>query len=490
MFMSKPRSLSAQLVLILFVGVAASLLLSAAVHLHDRENTLFTVGGMQSAQRSSGIVRVLELVEPDKRESIVDALNTSFQLTRILNMTPANIRLTDPTDERAVFVQNILQENLGEKRPMGITVVDTLSTDHKGNESGIEWHLEMIRQGKSRDLGMAKGVYTHGISYIAQIQLNDGNWVEFHDHLAEKVLTWPQHMLTLLVTLLVVVTGLSFIAVRLVTNPLTLLAKAADGLGKNLNRPPLAEKGSLELQKAARAFNFMQARLSRFIQERIYLVAAISHDLKTPLTRMKLRAELLEDSKLGENLTADLTEMEDMVSSALDYIRGMEGMEEKRMVDIPSILETLEMGFEDMGWRVSFEYEELPAFPVMPRSFKRCLTNLIQNAVAYGDQAIVQASIHGDRLRITVADTGPGIPKEEMENVFIPFSRLDTSRNRSSGGTGLGLSIARNIARAHGGDVKLRNRPEGGLEAILTLSTDISENKEAYLSFGGSANQE
>ncbi|MBF0382905.1 MAG: two-component sensor histidine kinase [Magnetococcales bacterium] len=483
MFINKPRSLSGQLVLILFVGVTASLVLSAAVHLFDRENTLFTVGGMQSAQRSSGVVRVLELIDPSKRESIANALNTPFQMTRILNTIPPNIRRTDPADERAMLVHSSLQDNLGEERNMGVTVVDTLATDHNGSESGIEWHLKIMRQGQSRDLGMVKGIYTHGISYIAQIQLADGQWVEFHDHLTEKVLTWPQHMLTLLIMLLVVVTGLSFVAVRLVTTPLTLLARAADGLGKNLNRPPLAEKGSMELQKAARAFNFMQARLSRLIQERMYLVAAISHDLKTPLTRIKLRAELLEDSQLGDNLTADLSEMEDMVSSTLDYIRGMESMEEKQMVDIPSILETLEIGFEDMGWPVRFEYEEFPAFPVMPRSFKRCLTNLIQNAVAYGDQAIVQASIHGNRLRITVADEGPGIPKEEMGNVFIPFSRLDTSRNRSSGGTGLGLSIARNIARAHGGDVKLRNRPEGGLEAILTLSAEDTDDKDGHPPF-------
>ena len=473
MMLNWPKSLSGQLILILFSGVAAALLMSAGLHLHDRGSTLFTVGGMQTAQRFADIIQILEHISVHERKQAILALDSSSQFTRLLDTEPQEPRSTDLDDERALYVQSLLQDQLGKERIMGVTVIDTLPEEGSIKSSGEAWHLEMMRQHHSRNRGMAQKVMPHGISYMAQIRLKDGHWIEFHSHLPEEILIVPEHFFPSFLLLIAIVTGLSFMAIKLVTHPLTLLAKAADRFGRDIEHQPVPESGSTELRKAARAFNAMQARLLCFVQERMHLLAAVSHDLRTPLTRMKLRSEMLQEKNagLGGIYLEDLSEMEEMITSALDYIRGMERMEKRQLVYIDSIFETLEMEFGEMGREIKTECDDVPAFPIMPRSFKRCLNNLVENAIKYGKRAHLKASFHSDRLRISVADEGPGIPKQEMDKVFEPFVRLDDSRNRSTGGTGLGLSIARNIARSHGGELKLRNRPEGGLEAILILPT-------------------
>ncbi|MBF0426961.1 MAG: two-component sensor histidine kinase, partial [Magnetococcales bacterium] len=219
----------------------------------------------------------------------------------------------------------------------------------------------------------------------------------------------------------------------------------------------------------AHAFNTMQGSLLRYVQERTQLLAALSHDLKTPITRMRLRTEMMDDGRIKEKTLHDLEEMEEMADSALAFIRGMEGSEPSQMVDLPALLDTIQAEQEEMGREVSVSNEPLPPVVVKPKSLKRCLDNLVVNAVVYGQRARLRAVLVGDTLRITVADDGPGIPAADLNRVFEPFVRLEGSRNRRSGGTGLGLSIARNIAQAHGGELILKNGEERGLVAILTL---------------------
>ncbi|MBF0590434.1 MAG: HAMP domain-containing protein, partial [Magnetococcales bacterium] len=313
-----------------------------------------------------------------------------------------------------------------------------------------------------------------------RIQLSDGVWLEFHNHLPEEAFVWPWHLLWSIIILLVVVISLSILAVRLVTRPLGRLAGAARSLGQDLKRPPLTESGSLEVRDVVTAFNAMQARLIQYIQERSAMLAAVSHDLRTPLTRMRLRVEMLKDEKMRVALLRNLDEMEDMTGAAMDYIQGAEGMEEVRLADIPSLLEELQESWQELGEDVSVQCSDLPAFPLMGKSFRRALSNLIQNATKYGKRARIKATMHGERLRISVADDGPGIPEGQMQTVLRPFKRVDNSRNHKMGGTGLGLSIADNIVRAHGGELMLRNRPEGGLEVILTINKAVflMKNKE------------
>jgi signal transduction histidine kinase len=257
--------------------------------------------------------------------------------------------------------------------------------------------------------------------------------------------------------------------VRWATRPLKALADAADELGRNINRPPLEESGPTEVVRAAHAFNAMQARLTAYIRERTSVLAAMSHDLKTPVTRLRLRAELLKDPELKVRFTRDLEEMEAMVGATLDFLRGFEAGESSKPVDMMALLESLQADMVEMRSLVSIEGRSIKPFPGKPTALKRCLGNLLDNAIKYGRSASVKVDDNDDRLEIRILDEGPGIPQSEIERAFEPFYRLDASRSRETGGTGLGLAIARGIAEGHGGRLTLENRAEGGLEARLTL---------------------
>ncbi|MBF0152897.1 MAG: HAMP domain-containing protein [Magnetococcales bacterium] len=324
----------------------------------------------------------------------------------------------------------------------------------------------------------SQSLLPRGTSFRIRVRFQDGTWAVFHNRLPEEIFDWPKQLLLPLSILLAGLIFISLLAVRLATRPLTLLAEAADALGRDIRNPPLAEVGSRELRQAAHAFNTMQGRLLRYVQERTQLLAALSHDLKTPITRMRLRTEMMDDGQIKEKTLHDLEEMEEMAASALAFIRGMEGSETSQMVDILAMLETIQAEQEEMGREVTVSSEPLPPVSVKPKSLKRCLDNLVVNAVVYGQKARLRAVLVGNALRITIADEGPGIPEADLGRVFEPFVRLEGSRNRRSGGTGLGLSIARNIARAHGGELVLKNGDERGLLAILTLPIHSTKGKD------------
>jgi signal transduction histidine kinase len=247
------------------------------------------------------------------------------------------------------------------------------------------------------------------------------------------------------------------------------LATAAEKLGEDINRPPLPETGPSEAQRAARAFNTMQRRLARFIADRTRIFTAMSHDLKTPITRLRLRTEMLEDEALRAKFDKDLGEMESMVTQTLDFMRDASAQEAVQRVDAMALLESLQTDYQDTGNKVEIEGGTVRPYPGRPLALRRCLTNLVDNAIRYGGRATIRLEDAADGLTIRVLDDGPGIPEAALEQAFEPFFRSEASRSRETGGTGLGLGIARNIARAHGGDLVLRNRAEGGLEAILTL---------------------
>ena len=470
-----PHTLSRQLVLILFAGVFLALLSSAGIHLHERRQALLAFGEVQTAQRFATIIQLLDPISQEERQKIASVVETPLQFLRFLKEEQPIADRQSLSPEEA-HIQALLQSYLSDRWPLRVAVIGVkegkglfaMPMSAMGHHRISPKMVKMMHHHENH-MKMMNKIFPQGISFLAQVQLSDGVWAEFHNHLPKEAFTWPRHLIYSLILLLLVVIALSFLAIRLTIQPLSLLASAAQSLGQDINRPPLAVHGPGEVRHAAQAFNTMQARIIRYIQERSHLLAAISHDLKTPLTRMRLQVERLQSEATQGELLESLAEMESMAISAMDYVQGMEGMEEVRQVDIPSMLEKLQEEFHEMGKEVTLHCGDLPAFPVMPKSMKRCLMNLISNATFYGGKAFVRADVLANRLRISVADDGPGIPADEMEAVFQPFVRLEKSRSRNTGGTGLGLPIARNIARAHGGSLNLRNRPEGGLEVILLL---------------------
>jgi signal transduction histidine kinase len=278
----------------------------------------------------------------------------------------------------------------------------------------------------------------------------------------------PRNLRLNLTLLLVILVAALYVTARSITRPLSALARAADRVGRDARPEKLAEVGARELRDAARAFNTMQDRLRRYLDSRSRVLAAMSHDLKTPLTRLRLQAETLEDAALRARIVKELTEMELMVREALSLFRGPDDGEPAVPLDVNELLEGVSQAFAEMGAAVSVSGRAFAPFTGKAHSLKRCLTNLISNAVNFGTRAHVLVE-DGGELVIRVRDEGAGIPEAELEQVFEPFYRLEHSRNRDSGGTGLGLTIARDIAQAHGGTLILANLPQGGLEAVLRL---------------------
>jgi signal transduction histidine kinase len=263
----------------------------------------------------------------------------------------------------------------------------------------------------------------------------------------------------------------TWLAVRIAIRPLTRLAVAVETLDPNTHAVLLDEKGPTEVAHAAMAFNAMQARIAAYLKERMQLLAAISHDLQTPITRMKLRAEFMDDSSEKDKLWNDLGEMEHLVREGVAYARSVHGAtEESRRTDVDSFLDSLVFDYQDMGKDVQLSGKTAAVIDTRPHALRRVLVNLTDNALKFAGAAELQAEKKADgSLSVKVMDRGPGIAEEELAQVMEPFYRVENSRNRSTGGTGLGLAIAQQLALAIGGSLTLSNREGGGLCAELRL---------------------
>jgi len=263
----------------------------------------------------------------------------------------------------------------------------------------------------------------------------------------------------------------TWLAVRIAIRPLTRLALASETLDPNTHAVLLDETGPTEVAHAARAFNAMQARIAAYLKERMQLLAAISHDLQTPITRMKLRAEFMDDSTEKDKLWNDLGEMEHLVREGVAYARSIHGAtEEARRTDLDSFLDSLVFDYQDMGKDVQLNGKTSAVIDTRPHALRRVLVNLTDNALKFAGAAELQVqTLAGGGLSIKVLDRGPGIAEDELAQVMEPFYRVESSRNRSTGGTGLGLAIAQQLALAIGGALTLSNREGGGLCADLRL---------------------
>lgn len=274
----------------------------------------------------------------------------------------------------------------------------------------------------------------------------------------------------LLALQLMVLAACCWFAVRIATRPLHQLAQAADTLGPDLKAERLPEDGPSEVSRAARAFNGMQDRIAGYMTERLQILAAISHDLQTPITRMRLRLDMMDDAPQHAKLQQDLCEMETLVKEGVAYARTLHGTgEEPRRIDPDALLDSMLADYRDAGHEVTLHGKAGAALTTRPQALRRVLGNLVDNALKFGGAAEIAVAPSQGKLVISVLDRGPGIPAESLEAVFEPFVRLETSRNRGTGGTGLGLAIARQLAQAMDATLSLHQRPGGGLEARLAL---------------------
>lgn len=436
------NSMAGRVFVILVAGILASAALTLFLANRERHEFLDHVRTFHVAERIVQIVGLLEAAPAQGWPQMLTALNNNGVIAEISPVARTEGSL-DP------WLISRLKEHLGVARKIEATKGPCLP------QSGA----------------LASGANARVLCVSASIALKDGSVL----HLSlppqvDRPATQAMPHLVLYVLGFATSLGvLAYLVTRMVTRPLRLLAWAAGELGNNIDRPALVESGPAEVREAASAFNLMQARLRKFIHERTQMLAAITHDLQTPLTRLRLRLEKVEDGELRGKLSSDLSAMQDMIRDGLDLARSLDSGEAVQRMDFDSLLNSVCDDAVEAGQDVSLVGETGASVTAQPGAIRRCLTNLIDNAVKYGGYARLRVSRDEARVIVRVRDGGPGIPENQLEAVFTPFFRLESSRSRETGGTGIGLTIARNIAEKHGGTLYLRNQPQRGLEAILEL---------------------
>jgi signal transduction histidine kinase len=300
--------------------------------------------------------------------------------------------------------------------------------------------------------------------------LRDGGWLTFATALPESGASFSRQFIIAMFVMALIIVAVSVWAVRRMTRPLASLAAAAERLGRDGQAPPLPETGTVETVQAARAFNAMQVRLRALIDNRTRLFSAVSHDLRTPLTLLRLRAENVENREERDRMVATIAEMDAMIGAALSYARDDASGEPSRPTDLTALTQSIVDDLAATGMPVTLDPPAGPAVrDCRPPALKRALVNLIDNAVKYGKAARVSVASEAGGVTIAVDDDGPGIPEAEIARVFEPFYRVEASRSRDTGGVGLGLAIAKSIVESHGGTLVLRNRSGGGLRAEVAL---------------------
>lgn len=446
-----PDSIAGRTMIVLLIGLTMSHIASTWVLSSDSHDTLIETSERLCADHIAVIAQLIERTSPQDRGTIVGGL--SGGLTEITLSDQPKGGLIHQDAEELSLMQTALRPYFGAVEHSRLHVV------HNRTENGD--HAGFWRN-------LAAG-FPHDRIMQVSFQLEGGTWVNFDMAMVRAATLWSPHAVLSTLVMMVAVLVFSAWATGWVGRPLAIFATAADRLGRNVNAPRLPEDGPREVRRAVAAFNEMQGRIRRFVDDRTQMLAAISHDLRSPITRLRLRTELLPEGEGRDKMLRDLDEMEAMVASSLDFARGEAADEATQTIDLAATLEAICDNAADMGLAAEFEWERRLVCACRPAAIKRALTNLVENAARYGRQAKVRAHANDQAIEVVIEDSGPGIPEVELDKVFGPFYRVEGSRNRKTGGIGLGLTVARGIIRAHGGNIVLQNRQEGGLRVTVTL---------------------
>ncbi len=455
-----PDTMVARTLLVLIIGLTVSHALSVSLYFTDQSTAFMFAGGEHVADRILTIERLTKTAPQVERQRIV--------------------ALADDPELHVMWSRDSATGDGIAADPKAEIFRDALATQF-GNLD--DWdlrlrHAEAITSGPWREHARQEHDGSEfGETLMVSLQLPDLSWLNFAAPIKSPEPFWTLRFAISMVVMLFAVGILSALVVLHLTKPLSVFAQAARRLGVDVKAPALPERGPAEIRQATQAFNEMQNRIQRFVEDRVQMVAAISHDLGTPITRLRLRTEFVANREQREKMLADLDDMEKMVFSVLSFARDDAASEPRALVNLRTLLQRVCDDMTDMGHTVSLDAgDEAVGYECRPAAIRRALTNLIENAVKYGGEARVSLDATSDAILIRIDDDGPGIPEELREEVFKPFRRLEASRSRETGGAGLGLTVARTIVRGLGGDVTLTNRSEGGLRVEVRLPPPAGTN--------------
>jgi signal transduction histidine kinase len=464
-----PKSLAGQLIGLLLLALVGGHIVALVIFSDERREAIEATTRGQILSRTAAVVRLLEATPRDLHERVLDSASTS-RLRFSLSDRPDSTQ--PPTSGREKGLARRLARQLG---PLAgdIRIQSTarqyFSRWQNWHEDEMEEHHTRMRRFRNLDLQLS-------------VKLADGHWLNVKTEVGAYGPAWAFQSLIALFVAGFAIIAIVIVVVRRITRPLRSLTEAAEGLGRGEKGEDIEPEGPEDMRRTIDAFNRMRHRLERFIEDRTNMLAAVSHDLKTPITALRIRAEFIEDAELKEKIIQTLDEMQAITESTLSFAREEAEREQNRRTDLTALLESLCGDYTDRGDQVDFSSSSRIVMSCRPTSLKRALNNVLENAIAYGERAYIELSYNADTdlATLTIDDDGPGIPESDLERVFQPFVRVETSRSRETGGTGLGLAIARSIIRGHGGDISLTNRKaggreEGGLRVTIHIPGDLSD---------------
>lgn len=460
-----PKTLSGRTIAILVTGLIATHVVTLLVLSEDRVESLTRTEEQHIAQHIASIANIVVNVPSEWRDRIVRSSDGHLFNVRITESTGNQTAQSIGANSSSLSDLLLRQIRPTTNEPISVDISDTDAGDTPlAPDSWRRWlqsRLSRLAYGHDRDQ-----------TVLVSVPLSEGQRLNFSTSMPLASAPGWERQLAVTGSFLVMVLMLSLWAVRKLSSPLALFGNAATTFARNVYAPSLPETGPTEVREAARAFNNMQKRVRRTIEGRAQMLAAISHDLRTPLTTIRLRAENLTDSDVRRRILTATDEMEAMLASTLTFAREGTAQEGIQMTDVASLLEAICSDFSDTGHDVSLVANSTLLAACRPLALKRALSNLIDNAIKYGERASVVANRKNGVIDISITDQGPGIPHEELDRIFQPFYRLENSRNRNTGGVGLGLAIAQMAVDMHGGSIRVENRAgAAGLCVRIQLPT-------------------
>lgn len=458
-----PRTLGGQLILVMLLAVAISQIVTLVIYRFERAHVVRNVIGEECIGRAVSAFRLTEGLPPSQRLETLSSVETP--LTRLW-ITDGEIPC--PQEWQREARKHLLKPTSAIGRHSSTAsifahdpILEQTSEASWENLPAGSWLLQQPIQ--VLDLPA-----WNGFGFSMKLDGNSClNMVYAKPNALMRTTLTPGYYTALVITILIFAGAAIFIA-RRISQPLRHLAKSAEQLGRGQEYPLLNETGPDDIRSTVAAFNRMQVRLRRFLEDRTRMLAAIGHDLRTPITSLRLRTEFITDPEMRVKFHATLDEMQSMAEAALSFAQSDSPAEATRVVEINALLASICDDLAELGWNVEFQHNGRLPYPCRPAALRRAVRNVIENAVRYGDTARVSLHQSQDGVEILVEDDGPGIPEADREKVFDPFVRLENSRNRDTGGTGLGLSIARSIIRNHGGDITLSQK-NAGLQVHIQL---------------------
>jgi len=452
-----PRSFAGQLILLLLIALLLTQALSLWLFHDARRVALIEVARDNILMRTVSMAELIEESPDYMHARILEASASRFANFWISDTPLVETPGRTVTEQR---LQTLMSNRFSPPREVLLDLDEARRFGRKPQDRSDAGGKE--RQRAEKRIGRR-------VDLSASIAMPDGRYL----NVATSYRPPPGALIPLFVQLFLMALAMVAVvalAVRRIARPLKDLAQAADGLGRGETGPPLPARGPSEVQRVTAAFNDMQDRLTRFVKDRTRMLAAISHDLRTPITSLRLRAEFIDDDENREKIIQTLDEMAAMAEATLAFAKDDAKTETGAPTDLGDLLADLAEEQAGLGSRVILTPAASPVIaPCRPVALKRALRNLIDNGVRYGER--VEISVAGDQgdALIRISDQGPGIPEDRIADVFEPFVRLDESRSEETGGIGLGLAIARSIIHAHGGTISLSNRPGGGLLVEIRL---------------------